>query len=251
MKVEKNEDGSYKILVSFLPRKPGETGRRYTTLVAKAGNVKAPLKVYESISFLVIIDNGKKILYEYETNRNYNSIDSGFLKNCYLVLDKLYEGAGNIIIGDKKVNIVREVIKNIYREVYIKRLPDFSSSVYNPDLHTIFFNPNIGISFHLEIQDGVLSKEMGYNSPVAIFGHEMIHVYNDLLDHENYLLRKEKQYMINKHDPSKLPFNDGFPNEEEVYTTDLSNQINENLNETKRNNYSANDIKVSDVFSIK
>ena len=85
---------------------------------------------------------------------------------------------------------------------------------------------------------------------MAVLAHELIHCYNELYETEAYLRRKSDQSSRGKkldHVGRDL----SFPNKEEEFVIQMTNQIAKRLKEDKRSNYGRSYYKVADVRSVR
>ena len=69
---------------------------------------------------------------------------------------------------------------------------------------------------------------MGYASPTAGLAHELMHGYNDIYDHDNYIARRNDTSTRGKI-ISTEGYDFSFTNAEEKHVTTLANQANEKL----------------------
>ena len=207
-------------------------------------------------------DKGKQqFIYSYSAARK--STGNNFLDNAISALDTLYESdAMNMDTngdGIKDVNMMQKLIDHKKTLGIVKS--DFSSEFtfgmgydkknnkWDGDLYQIGrirFNDEEGVLYNNESSEGLVQRyENGklikgdkINSPTSILGHEMVHSYNHIFDNANWFQRRKQK--------SENP---GFKNQEEQYTTLLSNQINEALKEPQRNVYQGIYVPVKNVKS--
>jgi len=121
------------------------------------------------------------IEYSFKADRNYTQID--------------------VLVADTKNNIT---------------IIPAQKNAYSPSHNTVLFYDTHGVVFRKNHKKRWFRKNKGYNSPVALLSHELIHCYNELYETEDYHDRKQDHRSRGK----KLD-NDGrdlsFPNAEEVF----------------------------------
>lgn len=64
---------------------------------------------------------------------------------------------------------------------------------YDPIDNTIGFYNTHGFVFRKNHKKKWLINNKGYNSPMAVLAHELIHCYNELYETDDYLKRKRDQ----------------------------------------------------------
>ena len=202
--------------------------------------------------------DGKRIkigdgYYSYQEDRNYDDIEDDFERDVYKALDLLYStSALELCIGGdscdaESPSVLETLINDKDNTLTIKKGQTPGYDYRNNDL---YFNPEEGTLFIKDATKPIDRDNIGYNSPTAILGHELIHGYNDIYDHTDYLNRRAdlttqgKIKTVNGDDVS-------YKNGEEKYTTTLSNQVNEKLKEDKRSNYGIQFYPVESVTSTK
>jgi hypothetical protein len=194
---------------------------------------------------------GKMVLYNFIENRKYESITDRFLKNTFIALDHLhYTNALTITYNDdgiiKTVDIIDVLTDDTVNNITI--IPG-NRNAYNHKLNSIMFLDTHGVVFKKNHRRQWFKKNKGYNSPVALLSHELIHCYNELYETEDYLNRKRDQSGSRK----KIDFdgnNLSYPNAEEEFVIKMTNQVVEILGEDKRSNYGRNYYQVQNVLSV-
>lgn len=192
------------------------------------------------------------VKYSYQVNRNYGLIQDRFIKNTFTALDFLcktnaltitYQDDGvietvdviDVLVADKKHNIT--IIPGL-------------KNAYNPKLNSIMFYDTHGVYFRKNHKKSWFKKNRGYNSPVALLSHELIHCYNELFETEDYHARKKDISPRRK----KIDFNGNdlsFPNAEEVFVIKMTNQVAKRLGEDKRSNYGRTYYPTQSVLTTK
>lgn len=192
--------------------------------------------------------------YTYIENREYASIKDRFLRNTLKALDHLHKtNALTISYKDKDaletvdvIDVLTADTKNNITIVYSK-----AKNFYSPSYNTVGFYDTHGVYFRKNYRKKWFSKNKGYNSPVAILAHELIHCYNELYETKAYHERKRNTRSRGKkidqagHDLS-------YPNAEEAFVIKMSNQVAKKLGEDIRSNYGRSYYEVEDVrYTIK
>lgn len=176
--------------------------------------------------------------YKYIPNRPYHEIQDRFLRNTLMALDHLYKtNALTISFTDdgvcRTVDIIDKLVENTEDNIQIKF--DTRNS-YSPSTNTVTFYDTHGAMFRKNHKNSWFTPNRGYNSPMSLLAHELIHCYNELYETEDYLARKKDSSTRGV----KID-NDGrdlsFPNAEERFVIRMTNQVVERLGEDKRNNY--------------
>ena len=125
-----------------------------------------------------------------------------------------------------------------------------TKNAYNHKLNSIMFYDTHGVVFRKNHKKQWFKRNKGYNSPLALLSHELIHCYNELYETEAYHLRKH-----NHSSRGEKIDNDGhdlsFPNAEEVFVIKMTNQVAKRLGEDKRSNYGRNYYPVEHVLGTK
>jgi RHS repeat-associated protein len=181
----------------------------------------------------------KEYKYEYVKDRKYDDKMPKFLRNTLKTLDYLSENKGlEITIGEgkdaKKVDVLGQIVGDKDNKLYIEK---GNSNKYDPNSNTVTFNDKQGIVFRPDVKKPLSEKNMGLNSPTVGIAHEILHGYNDIYDHANYLNRLSDNSTLSTGQFGPL----NFPNKEEEYvTTNLTNQVARNLGEDQRVHYGRN-----------
>ena len=192
------------------------------------------------------------IEYHYQENRDYNKIEDRFLRNTITALDFLVRSSALTIsfIDDevsKTIDIIDVLVADIANNITI--IPA-QKNAYSPSHNTVLFYDTHGVVFRKNHKKQWFRRNKGYNSPVSLLSHELIHCYNELYETDDYHSRK--------HDHSskgKKIDNDGhdlsFPNAEEVFVIKMTNQVAKRLGEDKRSNYGRSYYPTISVLSTK
>jgi len=184
-------------------------------------------------------------------NRLYNELKDRFLKNTLMALDYLYFKDIMMVTYHKnspqemKVDIIDRLIDYAPESIVI----EFGeTNQYFPNSNTIKFNDLNGVMFRKNFKERFSGSNIGFNSPVSLLAHELVHCYHELFDENGYRIRKLDQSMVGE----KLAENGkdlSFPNQEEVLVVTLTNQICERLGEDKRGNYGRNYYLTNNVLT--
>ncbi len=204
---------------------------------------------------MIILYNNKQFKYNYVYRRDFRKIDNHFLINTLVALDYLYENDLLLVDYDKiksykrndQVNILDILVDRTTEPIYIKQ---FHKNQYQPATNTIFFNDKQGATFRKNVKKRFTTKNQGFNSPLALFAHEIIHCYHELYDEDHYQDRRH-----NHQTKGKKLLDSGvdlsYPNKEEELVVLLTNQIAKKLGEDVRTNYGRSYYNVDNVLSIK
>ena len=190
--------------------------------------------------------------YHYLENRDYTKIKDRFLRNTTIALDFLVKTSTlTIRFVDngvpKVIDIVDVLIADTKNNITI--IPG-NRNAYSPSHNTILFYDTHGVIFRKNHKKKWFRSNKGYNSPVALLSHELIHCYNEIYDPEDYHKRKQdfkskgKKIDADGHDLS-------FPNAEEVFVIKMTNQVAKRLGEDKRSNYGRSYYATTSVLSTK
>lgn len=191
--------------------------------------------------------------YVYDGNRDYSLLTDRFIYNTFKALDHLYE-INTLNINPKNNEVLREVgilpmlIKNTSDN--IKIIPATHKNYYKPSSKTIGFCDTKGIFFKKDFTQPCSTSNTGYNSPMTLLAHELLHCYHSIYKRSSYLARK------NDHTPQKQIIDQkgqdlSFPNMEEVYVVQIINRLSDFLGEDRRSNYGRTYYSVEDVTSIR
>lgn len=176
--------------------------------------------------------------YDYIKERDYTTIEDRFLRNTYTAIDFLYRtNALTIEFEDdgeeKRLDIIDVLVADKVNDIVIKYA---NKNTYSPSTNTVTFYDTHGIKFRKNHKRRWFRRNKGFNSPVCLLSHELIHCYNEIYDTEDYLARKKDHTSRKK----KIDY-DGrdlsFPNAEEVFVIKMTNQVAKRLGEDKRSNY--------------
>lgn len=190
--------------------------------------------------------------YHYVLDRNYDLIEDRFLKNVTIALDFLVKSSALTItfIEDNQthsIDVIDVLVADTDNSITI--VPA-EKNAYSPAHNTILFYDTHGVVFRKNHKKRWFKRNKGYNSPVSLLSHELIHCYNELYDTEDYLSRKRNH----KSKGQKIDA-DGrdlsFPNAEEVFVIKMTNQVAARLGEDKRSNYGRSYYPTRGVLTIK
>lgn len=181
---------------------------------------------------------GQYVAYTYNDTRNYELIEDRFLRNTLIALDYLvkhntltisFENDGVI----KRVDIIDVLVADKNNNITIIYA---LKNAYSPKHNTILFYDTHGIVFRKNHKKSWFKRNKGFNSPLALLSHELIHCYNELYETEDYHERK-KNVSSRKQKIDQDGRDLSFPNAEEVFVIKMTNQVAAHLNEDKRSNY--------------
>lgn len=196
--------------------------------------------------------NEKYIDYLFLENRDFNTINDRFVRNTTIALDYLIKNNTlTITFKDdeelKRVDIIDVLIVDTENNISI--VPG-NRNAYNHKLNAIMFYDTHGAVFRKNHKKKWFRRNKGFNSPLALLSHELIHCYNELYQTEDYHARKQDHSSRGE----KID-NDGhdlsFPNAEEVFVIKMTNQVAKRLGEDKRSNYGRSYYPVEHVLSTK
>ena len=176
--------------------------------------------------------------YNYNADRNYELIHDRFLRHTLMALDYLYKtNALTISFTDegmiKTVDIIDVLVDDNENNITII---SGNRNAYNPKRNSVMFYDTHGAVFRKNYKKKWFQSNKGYNSPMSLLSHELIHCYNELYETDDYLARKRdhssrgKKIDYDGHDLS-------FPNAEEVFVIKMTNQVASRLGEDRRSNY--------------
>ncbi|MGV6828361.1 MAG: hypothetical protein ACWA45_03075 [Flavobacteriales bacterium] len=190
--------------------------------------------------------------YTYQENRDYTAIHDRFLKNTLIAIDYLvkhltltitYQDEGII----KTINIIDVLVADTKNNITI--VPG-NKNAYNHRLNSVMFYDTHGAVFRKNHKKRWFRRNKGYNSPLALLSHELIHCYNELYETQDYLARKTNHSSRGEkidqdgHDLS-------FPNAEEAFVIKMTNQVAKRLGEDKRSNYGRSYYPTESVLTTK
>lgn len=199
---------------------------------------------------MTIYDLQKKPhVYAYQKNRDYAIYTDRFLRNTLKALDYLHKtNALTITYKDdgemETVDIIDVLTADTHND--IKIVYSKAKNFYSPSHNAIGFYDTHGVYFRKNHRKRWFTKNKGYNSPMAVLAHELIHCYNELYETEDYHARKRNKSMRG----SKIDQagNDlSYPNEEEAFVIRMTNQVARRLGEDIRSNYGRSYYEVEDV----
>jgi RHS repeat-associated protein len=204
----------------------------------------------------------KKLSYEYIYSKDRKLTGNAFLDNTIAALDDMYQNSALDLDtdgdGKKDKNYMEELIgssrtlgitegsetKFLRGLSYNEQSGKWGYDPSNLGIGKLYFNFNNGFLFNnseftAENRDalkeryekGKLDANDKISSPIMGLGHEMIHAGNFILDNAAYFERTDPKNKFEK--PDKF----GFPNNEEIRTTKLSQQVSDALNEPQRKVY--------------
>ncbi len=190
-----------------------------------------------------------KHLYSYVEDRTYSSIEDRFLRNTLKALDHLHKtNALTISYKDEDevetVDIIDVLIADTENDIKIGYSK--GKNFYSPGHNAIGFYDTHGVYFRKNHRKKWFSSNKGYNSPMAVLAHELIHCYNELYETEDYHARKKNTSSRGKKiDQAGRDLS--FPNQEEVFVIRMTNQVARRLGEDIRSNYGRSYYEVEDV----
>ena len=195
---------------------------------------------------------GNLVQYNYQENRDYTTVSDRFLKNTLVALDFMVKHSLLTITYQdeddlKKVDVIDTLLADTVNSIIIVFA---TKNTYTPSLNRVTFYDTHGVSFRKNHKKQWFKRNRGYNSPIALFSHELIHCYNELHETEDYHHRKQDHSSRGKkidHDGHDL----SFPNAEEVFVIKMTNQIAKRLGEDKRSNYGRGYYPTVGVLSTK
>ncbi|ANH59471.1 hypothetical protein [Dokdonia donghaensis] len=199
---------------------------------------------------MIIYDlNNKPHNYTYVVDRDYQGLSDRFLKNTYKALDFLYKtNALTITYKDDGVVKTLDIIDVLVADVVngINIVYSQRKNYYRPSTNTVGFYDTHGIVFRKNHRKRWFSKNKGYNSPMAVLAHELIHCYNELFETDDYKARKLN--ITSRKKKIDSAGNDiSYPNKEEEFVIRMTNQVVKRLGEDKRSNYGRSYYEVEEV----
>lgn len=195
--------------------------------------------------------NGQFFNYQYKEDRDYETITDRFVRNTTTALDFLVKN-NTLTISfqdeemQKSVDIIDVLITDTVNNISIV---SGNKNAYYYTHNAIMFYDTHGVVFRKNHKKKWFKRNKGYNSPVALLSHELIHCYNELYETEAYHARKKDHSSRGQkvdHDGHDL----SFPNAEEVFVIKMTNQVAKRLGEDKRSNYGRSYYPVTHVLSI-
>jgi len=176
--------------------------------------------------------------YHYIPDRKHDVIEDRFLRNTTIALDFLVKSSALTITFEddgqtKRLDVIDVLIADTKNNITIV---SGNKNAYSPKYNTVLFYDTHGVVFRKNHKRKWFRRNKGYNSPVSLLSHELIHCYNELYDTQDYLARKQdhtsrgQKVDADGHDLS-------FPNAEEVFVIKMTNQVAARLGEDRRSNY--------------
>lgn len=190
--------------------------------------------------------------YSYDSKRVYDLIEDRFLRNTLIALDYLVKTSALTITFKEneqttQVDVIDILVADTKNNITI--IPA-KKNAYSPKYNTVLFYDTHGVVFRKNHKKSWFRRNKGYNSPVSLLSHELIHCYNELYRTKDYLNRKQdysskgKKIDADGHDLS-------FPNAEEVFVIKMTNQVASRLGEDRRSNYGRSYYPTLGVLSTK
>ncbi|MGB6267888.1 MAG: hypothetical protein WBF67_02675 [Olleya sp.] len=190
--------------------------------------------------------------YHYVLDRNHDAIEDRFLRNTTIALDFLVKSSALTITFEEdnqvyNIDVIDVLVEDTDNNITI--IPA-QKNAYSPNYNTILFYDTHGVYFRKNHKKSWFSRNKGYNSPVSLLSHELIHCYNELYDTQDYHHRKQdhsskgQKIDADGHDLS-------FPNAEEVFVIKMTNQVAARLGEDRRSNYGRNYYPTRGVLTTK
>lgn len=190
--------------------------------------------------------------YKYQEKRDYTTIEDRFLRNTIIALDFLVKTSVLTISFidngiPRTIDIIDVLVADTKNNITI--MPG-QKNAYSPSHNTVLFYDTHGVVFRKNHKKRWFRSNKGYNSPVALLSHELIHCYNEIFDHEDY--HKRKQDHTSKGEKIDADGHDlSFPNAEEVFVIKMTNQVAKRLGEDRRSNYGRSYYPTQSVLTIK
>ncbi len=195
--------------------------------------------------------------YTYIESRSLEDITDRFLRNTLKALDYLKESEAlelyyinneNSTRNSRRVKILDTLITDTSYKLTITYTSD--NNYFSAKRRTIGFYDTHGIIFRKNHRKPWAKENMGFNSPAVLLAHECIHCYNSNYHSAAYWSRKDNKVLQDQKIDRKGR-NLSFPNEEEAYVTQLTNQVAQKLKEDIRSNYGRSYYEVIDVCATK
>lgn len=187
--------------------------------------------------------------YLYRDDRDYKSIADRFLRNTYKALDYLHKtNALTITYEDdgeeKTLDVIDVLVADTVNGINI--IYSEKKNYYRPSTNTVGFYDTHGIVFRKNHRKRWFSKNKGYNSPMAVLAHELLHCYNELYETDDYIARRTN-HTSRKKKIDGAGNDMSYPNLEEQFVIRMTNQIVKRLGEDKRSNYGRSYYEVEEV----
>lgn len=187
--------------------------------------------------------------YTYIKDRDYSLISDRFLRNALKALDYLHKtNALTITYEDDGILETVDIIDTLTADTKnnIKLIFSKGKNFYSPKFNTIGFYDTHGVYFRKNHRKKWFTKNKGYNSPMSVLAHELIHCYNELYETEDYHARKKNTTSRGKK-IDYAGYDLSYPNAEEAFVIRMSNQVARKLGEDIRSNYGRTYYEVEDV----
>lgn len=133
------------------------------------------------------------INYIFEANRDYTQLEDRFLRNTTIALDFLVKSSALTISFidngiPKTIDIIDVLVADSVNNITVI---SGQKNAYSPSHNTVLFYDTHGVVFRKNHKKKWFRRNKGYNSPVSLLSHELIHCYNELYDTEDYHKRKK------------------------------------------------------------
>ncbi|WP_397364277.1 hypothetical protein [Olleya sp. R77988] len=134
--------------------------------------------------------------YNYILDRDHDIIEDRFLRNTTIALDFLVKSSALTITFEEdgetqKIDVIDVLVADTDNNITI--IPA-QKNAYSPKHNTILFYDTHGVVFRKNHKKKWFRRNKGYNSPVSLLSHELIHCYNELYDTQDYLSRKQRSF---------------------------------------------------------
>ncbi len=118
--------------------------------------------------------------YTYKDNHDYTEIEDRFLRNTTIALDFLIKSNALTITfkedgNTHRIDVIDVLIADTENNIFIR---PGNRNLYNPKLNGIMFYDTHGVVFRKNHNKKWFRRNKGYNSPVSLLSHELIHCYN-------------------------------------------------------------------------
>ena len=190
--------------------------------------------------------------YNYVAERNHDLIEDRFLRNTTIALDFLVKTSALTITFEEdkevhRVDVIDVLVADVVNNITI--IPA-KKNAYSPSHNTVLFYDTHGVVFRKNHKKKWFTRNKGYNSPVSLLSHELIHCYNELYDTEDYHHRK-KDHSSKGEKVDRDGRDLSFPNAEEDFVIKMTNQVASRLGEDRRSNYGRSYYPTRGVLTIK
>jgi len=188
--------------------------------------------------------------YVFKKHRDYTAISDDFLRNTLQIIDYLYLNEIMTVsynkntTDEKVVDIIDALVDEATEDIHIIQ---GDKNQYFPATNTIKFKHQHGVMFRKDYKKRFSGSNIGYNSPMSLFAHEIIHCYHELFDENGYRSRRlDRTMKVKKVNSNGKDLS--FPNKEEELVIRLTNQVIKKLGEDKRRNYGRDYYLVENVL---